>query len=64
MRPLISSIEAEYGRYKALGEGAIGQLGDAEVSAPGPKRRQLDRRDGLASLREPRLALHGLEREM
>ena len=36
MRPLISSIEAEYRRYKALGEGAIGQLGDAEVSAPGP----------------------------
>ncbi len=36
MRPLISSIEAEYRRYKALKEGAIGQLSDAEPSAPGP----------------------------
>ena len=26
MRPLLSSIEAEYRRYKALAEGAIGQL--------------------------------------
>ena len=38
MRPLISSIEAEYRRYKALGEGAIAQLGDADLSAPGPNR--------------------------
>ena len=36
MRPLIRSIEAEYRRYRALGEGAIGQLGDTELSAPGP----------------------------
>ena len=36
MRPLISSIDAEYRRYKALGEGAIGQLGDAELSVPDP----------------------------
>ncbi len=36
MRPLISSIEAEYRRYTALGEGAVVQLGDAELSAPGP----------------------------
>ncbi len=36
MRPLISSIDTEYRRYKALGEGAIGQLGDVELSAPGP----------------------------
>ena len=36
MRPLISSIDGEYRRYKALGEGAIMQLGDAELSAPGP----------------------------
>ena len=34
MRPLISLIDAEYRRYKALGEGATGQLGDAELSAP------------------------------
>ncbi len=37
MRPLINSIEAEYRRYKALGEGAIGQLGDAELT-PVPNR--------------------------
>ena len=36
MRPFISSIEAEYRRYKALGEGAIEQLGAVELSAPGP----------------------------
>ena len=36
MRPLISSIDAEYRRYKAIGEGALGQLGDAELSAPNP----------------------------
>ena len=36
MRPLISSIDAEYRRYKAIGEGALGQLGDAELSAPDP----------------------------
>ena len=60
MRPLISSIDAEYRRDQALGKQAMGQLGDTELSAPGPKRRQLDRRDGLASLREPRIALHGL----
>ncbi len=36
MRPLSSSIDAEYRRDTALGEGAIGQLGDAELSVPGP----------------------------
>ncbi len=53
MRPLISSIDAEYRRYKALGEGAIGQLGDAELSAPGPN-------GGNSIARQPRLARHGL----
>ena len=36
MQPLMSSIEAEYRRYKALAEGAIVNLGDAKLSAPGP----------------------------
>ncbi len=36
MRPLISSRDAEYRYDKALAERAIGQLGDAELSAPGP----------------------------
>ncbi len=36
MRHIIGSIEAEYQRYKALGEGAIAQLDEAELSTPGP----------------------------
>ena len=31
MRKVIGSIEAEYQRYRKLGEGAIGQLSDAEL---------------------------------
>lgn len=33
---MISSIRAEYERYKALGEAAIAQLDDAELPLPGP----------------------------
>ena len=33
---LIRSIDAEYRRYKALGEEAISQLDDAELGSPGP----------------------------
>jgi len=36
MRNIISSIEAEYRRYKALAEGAIGQMSDADLAAQGP----------------------------
>ena len=36
MRQIISSIEAEYRRYKALGEGAIAQLEDVDLNTPGP----------------------------
>jgi hypothetical protein len=36
MRIFLQSIEAEYERYKALAEGAIAQLEDAELSQPGP----------------------------
>ena len=36
MRSIIGSIEAEYHRYKALGEGAIAQLADAQLTEPGP----------------------------
>jgi hypothetical protein len=36
MTNIIDSIRAEYLRYKALAEGAIDQLGDGELSAPGP----------------------------
>ena len=35
MRDLVSSIEAEYQRYKGLGEGAISQLRDEELCANG-----------------------------
>jgi GNAT superfamily N-acetyltransferase len=33
MRDIVASIEAEYQRYKALAEGAIAQLDDAQLSA-------------------------------
>jgi uncharacterized damage-inducible protein DinB len=33
---IVSSVQAEYLRYKGLAESAIGQLGDAELVAPGP----------------------------
>ena len=36
VRSIVSSVEAEYRRYKALGEGTIAQLDEAELSAPGP----------------------------
>src|SRR5438034_8005972 len=32
MRDLIASIEAEYRRYKTLGEGAINQLADSQLA--------------------------------
>jgi uncharacterized damage-inducible protein DinB len=36
MRDIISSIEGEWRRYKALGEGAIRQLRDEELGKDGP----------------------------
>ena len=36
MTNIIESIRAEYLRYKGLAEGAIDQLGDDDLSAPGP----------------------------
>lgn len=36
MREIIGSVEAEYRRYKKLGEGAIAQVRDAELARPGP----------------------------
>jgi hypothetical protein len=36
MRELIDSIRGEYERYKGLGEGAVGQVQDQELSLPGP----------------------------
>jgi hypothetical protein len=36
MRQIVSSIEAEWRRYKALGEGAIRQLKDEEIGRSGP----------------------------
>ncbi len=36
MREIIASIEGEFRRYKKLGEEAIQQLGDDELSRPGP----------------------------
>lgn len=36
MTTIIESIRAEYLRYKALAEAAIGQLGEAELSIQGP----------------------------
>jgi len=36
MSDLIQSIRSEYERYKALAEGAVRQVGDEELSKPGP----------------------------
>ena len=36
MRHIIRSVEAEYTRYKALAEGAMAQLEDADVNERGP----------------------------
>jgi len=36
MRDMIDSIRGEYERYKALGEGAVAQVSDHELSAAGP----------------------------
>lgn len=36
MRDLIESIRGEYERYKALGDGAVRQVHDDELSKPGP----------------------------
>jgi hypothetical protein len=36
MRDIIRSVEAEYTRYKALAEGAMAQLEDADVNERGP----------------------------
>ena len=36
MNQIVSSVHAEYLRYKGLAEAAIGQLSDAELVAPGP----------------------------
>jgi uncharacterized damage-inducible protein DinB len=36
MREVIESIQGEYQRYKALGEGAVAQVADGDLSRPGP----------------------------
>jgi hypothetical protein len=36
MRDLIQSIRGEYERYKSLGDGAVRQVNDDELSKPGP----------------------------
>jgi uncharacterized damage-inducible protein DinB len=36
MTDIVESVRAEFMRYKRLAEGALRQLSDAEVSAPGP----------------------------
>jgi len=36
MRDLIESIRGEYERYKSLGDGAVRQVQDEELSRPGP----------------------------
>ena len=36
MSQIVSSVQAEYLRYKGLAESAIGQLSDADLVAPGP----------------------------
>lgn len=37
MRELIDAIAGEYARYKALGEGALRQVEDTQLSMPGPE---------------------------
>ena len=36
VRTVLSSIEAEFRRYKALADAAIGQLSDSELTTAGP----------------------------
>src|SRR5512144_202288 len=36
MNSIVSSIRGEYVRYKALAEGAVRQLSDADLDVPGP----------------------------
>ena len=36
MREVIESIQGEYERYKTLGEGAVAQVADGDLSRPGP----------------------------
>ena len=36
MNSLIKSIEGEYRRYKTLAEGALEQVAEPQLSAPGP----------------------------
>ena len=36
MNSIVESIHAEYLRYRRLAEGAIAQLNDADLCAPGP----------------------------
>ena len=36
MNQIVSSVQAEYLRYKGLAEGAIAQLSDADLVVPGP----------------------------
>jgi uncharacterized damage-inducible protein DinB len=36
MRDVIESIQGEYERYKALGEAAVAQVSDGDLSRPGP----------------------------
>jgi uncharacterized damage-inducible protein DinB len=36
MNPIVDAVRAEYLRYKGLADGAIAQLSDAELVAPGP----------------------------
>jgi hypothetical protein len=38
MNPLVRSIEGEFRRYKALAEGALAQVPEPLLSAPGPSR--------------------------
>ena len=55
----VGSIEGEYRRYKAFGEGAIGSSADEQLSRTAA-RRELHREAGVARLGQSRVALHGL----
>ena len=37
MSQIVSSVQAEYLRYKGLAEAAIAQLSDADLVVPGPR---------------------------
>ena len=60
MNTLIKSIDGEYRRYKALGERALEQVSDAQLSCARARRQLLACSRVLASVREFAIPIHRL----